>query len=114
VPGVRPEITGCRGILDNAARDSSKTLHHRGHPGAAAPCQQRAKLRLQQKACLLGGLPNLHNPRHSNCPFGAHVTTDKLQEASWVEAHLNKPLAGRPDAAILEIKYLGDNIFYSG
>ena len=31
-----------------------------------------------------------------------------------VEAHLNKPPAGRPDAAILEMKDLGDNVFYGG
>jgi hypothetical protein len=31
-----------------------------------------------------------------------------------VEAHLNKPLSGRPDAAILETKDLGDNVFYGG
>jgi flavin reductase (DIM6/NTAB) family NADH-FMN oxidoreductase RutF len=31
-----------------------------------------------------------------------------------VEAHLNKPFAGRPDAAILEMKDLGDNVFYGG
>ncbi len=31
-----------------------------------------------------------------------------------VEAHLVKPLAGRPDAAILEMKDLGDNVFYGG
>ena len=31
-----------------------------------------------------------------------------------VEAHLNKPLNGRPDAAILEMKDLGDNVFYGG
>jgi flavin reductase (DIM6/NTAB) family NADH-FMN oxidoreductase RutF len=31
-----------------------------------------------------------------------------------VEAHLQKPLAGRPDAAILEMKDLGDNVFYGG
>jgi flavin reductase (DIM6/NTAB) family NADH-FMN oxidoreductase RutF len=31
-----------------------------------------------------------------------------------VEAHLNKPIAGRPDAAILEMKDLGDNVFYGG
>jgi len=31
-----------------------------------------------------------------------------------VEAHLNKPLSGRPDAAILEMKDLGDNVFYGG
>jgi flavin reductase (DIM6/NTAB) family NADH-FMN oxidoreductase RutF len=30
------------------------------------------------------------------------------------EAHLPKPLAGRPDAAILEMKDLGDNVFYGG
>jgi flavin reductase (DIM6/NTAB) family NADH-FMN oxidoreductase RutF len=31
-----------------------------------------------------------------------------------VDAHLGKPLAGRPDAAILEMKDLGDNVFYGG
>ena len=31
-----------------------------------------------------------------------------------VEAHLNTPPAGRPDAAILEMKDLGDNVFYGG
>jgi flavin reductase (DIM6/NTAB) family NADH-FMN oxidoreductase RutF len=31
-----------------------------------------------------------------------------------VEAHLNKAPAGRPDAAILEMKDLGDNVFYGG
>jgi flavin reductase (DIM6/NTAB) family NADH-FMN oxidoreductase RutF len=31
-----------------------------------------------------------------------------------VEAHLNRPLAGRPDAAILEMKDLGENVFYGG
>ena len=31
-----------------------------------------------------------------------------------VEAHLNKPLSGRPDDAILEMKDLGDNVFYGG
>jgi flavin reductase (DIM6/NTAB) family NADH-FMN oxidoreductase RutF len=31
-----------------------------------------------------------------------------------VEAHLNKPPAGRPDGAILEMKDLGDNVFYGG
>lgn len=31
-----------------------------------------------------------------------------------VEAHLNKPPAGRPDTAILEMKDLGDNVFYGG
>ena len=31
-----------------------------------------------------------------------------------VEAHLSKPLAGRPDAAILEMKELGENVFYGG
>ena len=30
------------------------------------------------------------------------------------EAHLAKPPAGRPDAAILEMKDLGDNVFYGG
>lgn len=31
-----------------------------------------------------------------------------------VEAHLNKPVEGRPDAAILEMKDLGANVFYGG
>lgn len=31
-----------------------------------------------------------------------------------VEAHLMTPPAGRPDAAILEMKDLGDNVFYGG
>jgi flavin reductase (DIM6/NTAB) family NADH-FMN oxidoreductase RutF len=31
-----------------------------------------------------------------------------------VEAHLPKPLSGRPDAAILEMKDLGENVFYGG
>jgi flavin reductase (DIM6/NTAB) family NADH-FMN oxidoreductase RutF len=34
--------------------------------------------------------------------------------AEVTEAHLPKPLAGRPDAAILEMKDLGDNVFYGG
>jgi len=31
-----------------------------------------------------------------------------------IEAHQAKPFAGRPDAAILEMKELGDNVFYGG
>ena len=31
-----------------------------------------------------------------------------------VEAHLPRPVTGRPDAAILEMKDLGDNVFYGG
>jgi flavin reductase (DIM6/NTAB) family NADH-FMN oxidoreductase RutF len=31
-----------------------------------------------------------------------------------VAAHLPKPVTGRPDAAILEMKDLGDNVFYGG
>jgi hypothetical protein len=31
-----------------------------------------------------------------------------------IEAHLQKPPVGRPDAAILEMKDLGDNVFYGG
>ena len=31
-----------------------------------------------------------------------------------VEAHLNRPVTGRPDAAILEMKDLGENVFYGG
>src|SRR3974390_2741257 len=32
--------------------------------------------------------------------------------AEVIEAHLMKPPTGRPDAAILEMKDLGDNVFY--
>jgi flavin reductase (DIM6/NTAB) family NADH-FMN oxidoreductase RutF len=31
-----------------------------------------------------------------------------------IEAHVMKPPVGRPDAAILEMKDLGDNVFYGG
>jgi len=31
-----------------------------------------------------------------------------------IDVHLHKPPAGRPDAAILEMKDLGDNVFYGG
>jgi flavin reductase (DIM6/NTAB) family NADH-FMN oxidoreductase RutF len=31
-----------------------------------------------------------------------------------VDAHLNKPLSGRPDSAILEMKDLGESVFYGG
>ena len=31
-----------------------------------------------------------------------------------IDAHLNKPLIGRPDGAILEMKDLGENVFYGG
>ena len=34
--------------------------------------------------------------------------------AEVTEAHLMKAQAGRPDAAILEMKDLGDNVFYGG
>jgi len=34
--------------------------------------------------------------------------------AEVVEAHLNKPVAGRPDLVTLEMKDLGDNVFYGG
>jgi flavin reductase (DIM6/NTAB) family NADH-FMN oxidoreductase RutF len=34
--------------------------------------------------------------------------------AEVVEAHLGKPLSGRPDTAILEMKDLGENVFYGG
>jgi flavin reductase (DIM6/NTAB) family NADH-FMN oxidoreductase RutF len=34
--------------------------------------------------------------------------------AEVVDAHVIKPPAGRPDAAILELKDLGDNVFYGG
>ncbi len=31
-----------------------------------------------------------------------------------IAAHLPKPVEGRPDAAVLEMKELGDNVFYGG
>ena len=31
-----------------------------------------------------------------------------------IEAYVPKPISGRPDAAILEMKDLGDNVFYGG
>jgi flavin reductase (DIM6/NTAB) family NADH-FMN oxidoreductase RutF len=31
-----------------------------------------------------------------------------------VDAHLNKPPTGRPDGTILEMKDLGDSVFYGG
>jgi len=31
-----------------------------------------------------------------------------------VDAHVAKPITGRPDTAILEMKELGDNVFYGG
>jgi hypothetical protein len=31
-----------------------------------------------------------------------------------IEAHLNRQLSGRPDTNILEMKELGDNVFYGG
>jgi len=34
--------------------------------------------------------------------------------AEVIEAHLPNPIAGRPDVAILEMKDLGDNVFYGG
>jgi len=34
--------------------------------------------------------------------------------AEVVEAHLPNPITGRPDVAILEMKDLGDNVFYGG
>ncbi len=34
--------------------------------------------------------------------------------AEVTEAHLPKPVTGRPDAAILEMKDLGENVFYGG
>ena len=34
--------------------------------------------------------------------------------AEVTEAHLPKPITGRPDAAILEMQDLGDNVFYGG
>jgi flavin reductase (DIM6/NTAB) family NADH-FMN oxidoreductase RutF len=38
-----------------------------------------------------------------------HIVVDEV-----IDAHLNKPIGGRPDNAILEMKDLGDNVFYGG
>jgi hypothetical protein len=42
------------------------------------------------------------------------VVAIKADSGSYqvVEAHLVKPPTGRPDAAILEMKDLGENVFY--
>jgi flavin reductase (DIM6/NTAB) family NADH-FMN oxidoreductase RutF len=61
-------------------------------------------------------------PLLSDAPAAVECRVKKIVEegdhhvviAEVVEAHLNKPIAGRPDAATLEMKDLGDNVFYGG
>src|ERR1700730_1189456 len=44
---------------------------------------------VQQTACLLGGLPNLYNPRHSDCKGG--TTTGLALDRNVAAHHLTKP-----------------------
>ena len=60
--------------------------------------------------------------RHSTAPGAVECKVTSIVEqgdhhivvGEVIEAHLNKQLAGRPDANILEMKELGDNVFYGG
>ena len=55
-------------------------------------------------------------------PYGLYILTADDGKGSIAAATVNwvtqtaftPPLAGRPDAAILEMKDLGDNVFYGG
>ncbi len=63
------------------------------------------------------GVPILTDaPRAVECKVTAIVEQGDhhIVVGEVVEAHLQKPPAGRPDAAILEMKDLGDNVFYGG
>ncbi|HET9149194.1 MAG TPA: flavin reductase family protein [Alphaproteobacteria bacterium] len=61
-------------------------------------------------------------PLLASAPAAVECTVKQIVEegdhhivvAEVTEAHLAKPPAGRPDAAILEMKDLGDNVFYGG
>jgi hypothetical protein len=44
-------------------------------------------------------------------PYGIYV---HIVVGEITEAHLPTEIAGRPDAAILEMKDLGDKLFYGG
>jgi len=47
--------------------------------------------------------------------FGVEMANPRyIVVGEVIEAHLPKPITGRPDAAILEMKELGDNVFYGG
>jgi flavin reductase (DIM6/NTAB) family NADH-FMN oxidoreductase RutF len=63
------------------------------------------------------GAPILHDaPGAVECRVTAVVEQGDhhIVVGEVVEAHLNRAPAGRPDAAILEMKDLGDNVFYGG
>jgi flavin reductase (DIM6/NTAB) family NADH-FMN oxidoreductase RutF len=61
-------------------------------------------------------------PLLSDAPAAIECKIKKIVEegdhhvvvAEVVEAHLHKPISGRPDAVTLEMKDLGDNVFYGG
>jgi hypothetical protein len=55
-------------------------------------CQQRTSV-LQQTARLLGGLPNLHNPRHSDCK--GRTTTGLALDRDVAAHHLAEAFADR-------------------
>jgi hypothetical protein len=70
IPVCCPWATWVKGsATENTGRSSAAVpipdhLLHRGTPRLRAITGPSA---LRQTACLLGGLPNLHNPRHSDC-----------------------------------------------
>lgn len=61
-------------------------------------------------------------PLLSDAPAAVECRVKKIVEegdhhvvvAEVVEAHVNKPVSGRPDLVTLEMKDLGDNVFYGG
>ena len=61
-------------------------------------------------------------PLLSDAPAAIECRVRKIVEegdhhvviAEVVEAHVPKPISGRPDAATLEMKDLGENVFYGG
>src|SRR6516225_7245878 len=69
-------------------------------PQKARPqCAKSRPEQVQQRACLLGGLPNLHNPRHSDCK--GRTTTDFAFDRDVPAHHLTEDLLkkkqeGRP------------------
>jgi hypothetical protein len=78
-------------------RSSSESNHNQRE----AACSLRAisgPTAPQQKACLLGGLPHLHNPRHSDCK--GRATTGFALDRDVAAHHLTKPPADRePEAS---------------
>ena len=43
-----------------------------------------------------------------------HKDPGRIERILHDQAHLPQPVSGRPDAAILEMKDLGENVFYGG